>query len=1116
MTEPEREALFGQLAGEYLDRLGRGDGTSTEEFAAAHPAVADLIREGFPLLRVLRPEPADPGTPARLGEFRVRRRVGRGGMGVVYEAVQEPLGRRVAVKILAGPAAADPVAIERFRREARTAAGLHHTNIVPVFAVGEQDGTPYYAMQFIDGRPLGRAADGALVPTPPGGSTNPAGDPPVAPAGPPRETGSADRFRAAARLGVQAAEALAYAHGQGVLHRDVKPSNLLLDNRGVVWVTDFGLAKAADGPDLTGTGDVVGTLRYMAPERFRGACDARSDVYALGATLYEVIAGRPLFDGAVGAELVDRVTAGRLPTLRQLDRHTPRDLDTVVRKAMALAPADRYPTAAALADDLRRFAADRPVAARRHSWPEQLWRLARRRPAVAGLVAALAAVVVALGAVGWAAAYRQRAADRDTKDRLLRSQIHQARAAVRSGGPGQRFDTLATLADAAKLARELGAPADVTGELRDLAAAALALPDARPTRTWDGWAPGTATLAVAPAGDLFARSDWNGNISVRRIDTGAEVRSAPGPGTFAYELKFSPGGAFLTAQYHGRTDLHLWALDGTGTDRTFPINGVADFSPDGTLLAVPNRPPPNPVPPPARSPAKKAAGPVSPLMLPISPVLAMSKEVGISVFDPRTGVERFRLPAGRGNNQCAFHPDGRRVAVLTESPKSVVVIDLARPDNPRVLMAYADAHGIVWDRTGERLAVVGPVISVRDPDNALNFTELPGSGTPVGAALFTPDGLLVGGESGSFRVWDPPAHGIALSLPGPLGRVTGLSARTDLIAFRGGTELGLWEVSRGPVCRPVGRVTQAGDNDVRDLDWGPGDRFVALGTPRAAAVYDARTGREAVWLEQPRPNGCDGVRWLSGSEVLTTGPAGVWRRPLVPRPDGRLTEGNRRAVANDPAFCVGMSADGQRVAVALGNGRMLVHDPDAGRTRELPGSFPLLAHAAVSSDGRWAAGSTGGDGPVTHRAVAWDAAAGTVVKQFAADEVPASGRVAFSPDGRWLVTAAGGEYRFWEVGAWAPGRRLAVPPAAVAGPVAFDRAGTLLAVAWGNSEVRLLGPAGDGARVTLTVPGQTGITSLGFSRAGDRLAVGCASGVAYVWDLARLRDELAAIGLDWD
>jgi WD40 repeat protein len=139
-------------------------------------------------------------------------------------------------------------------------------------------------------------------------------------------------------------------------------------------------------------------------------------------------------------------------------------------------------------------------------------------------------------------------------------------------------------------------------------------------------------------------------------------------------------------------------------------------------------------------------------------------------------------------------------------------------------------------------------------------------------------------------------------------------------------------------------------------------------------------------------------------------------------------------------------------------------------------------------------------------AVVWDMVAGTVAREFTADEVPASGRVAFSPDGRWLVTAASGEYRMWEVGTWAPGRRPPVPPAAMAGPVAFDRSGTTLAVAWGTSEVRLLGPAGDGVRVTLTVPGQTGITSLGFSRAGDRLAVGCASGAAYVWDLARLRD----------
>jgi WD40 repeat protein len=229
-----------------------------------------------------------------------------------------------------------------------------------------------------------------------------------------------------------------------------------------------------------------------------------------------------------------------------------------------------------------------------------------------------------------------------------------------------------------------------------------------------------------------------------------------------------------------------------------------------------------------------------------------------------------------------------------------------------------------------------------------------------------------------------------------------------------------------------------------------------------------------------------------------------------------MVEGNRRPVTTDPTLGVGLSADGKRIGVAAGNGRMRVHDSGTGQTRELPGDVPLLAHAAVSPDGRWVAGSVGGDGAVAHRVIVWEAADGTTVKRFTADEVPAGGRAAFSPDGRWLVTAAGGEYRFWVVGTWEPGPRLAIPPPAAAGPLAFDPAGTMLAVAWGESEVRLLGPAGDPVRVTLTLPGQTGITALAFRRSGDRLAVGCASGVTYVWDLARLRVELAALGLGWD
>ena len=382
-------------------------------------------------------------------------------MGVVYEAEQESLGRRVALKVLPRHGRIDPVQMERFRREARAAARLHHTDIVPVFGVGEHEGVHYYAMQFIQGQGLDvilddvrrlRAGAAALPAAADGerdGRHGLDGRGPVAadravrrpaarsgprssdrdrarrrerpaqrhgrrPFGPrghrarccrtPTESGY---YRGVARIGVQVAEALAYAHGQGVLHRDIKPSNLLLDADGHVWVTDFGLAKLEGTEGLTQTGDIVGTLRYMAPERFEGWSDRRSDVYGLGVTLYELLTLRPAFEAATRARLIEQVIHDPPPSPRKHDPRVPRDLETIVLKAIAKEPAERYATAEALAEDLENFLADRPIVARRSGLPERAWRWCRRNPAAAGLLAASAVAALALVGVGVAISLQQ-------------------------------------------------------------------------------------------------------------------------------------------------------------------------------------------------------------------------------------------------------------------------------------------------------------------------------------------------------------------------------------------------------------------------------------------------------------------------------------------------------------------------------------------------------------------------------------------------------------------------------------------------------------------------------------------------------------------------------------
>ncbi len=210
------------------------------------------------------------------------------------------------------------------------------------------------------------------------------------------------------RIGIQVAEALAHAHAQGILHRDIKPSNLLLDREGNVWVTDFGLAKATGGEDLTHTGDIIGTVRYMAPERFQGAGDARADLYALGLTLYELLALRPAYNETDRASLIRQVTQEDPPQLRRLNHRVPLDLDTIIHKAIARDPGQRYPSARALADDLQRFLDGRPILARRVSTSERLYRWSRRNPALATSFAAVVLLLLATSAGSIIAAARFR------------------------------------------------------------------------------------------------------------------------------------------------------------------------------------------------------------------------------------------------------------------------------------------------------------------------------------------------------------------------------------------------------------------------------------------------------------------------------------------------------------------------------------------------------------------------------------------------------------------------------------------------------------------------------------------------------------------------------------
>jgi serine/threonine protein kinase len=351
----------------------------------------DVERDGKPLF----PVADDTCDIGQLGDFRLLREVGRGGMGVVYEAEQISLRRRIALKVLPFAAALDPRKLQRFKNESLAAAHLDHENIVPVYAVGEERGVHYYAMQFIEGCSLAaliaelrsslpacsRPLEGG-DPRSTAGTTSPAAFLSTA-----RSSGNRTYHAWVAGLGRQAALALEYAHKVGIVHRDVKPANLLLDARGQLWITDFGLAQIAGDAGLTATGEVLGTLRYASPEQVlarRGVVDHRSDVYSLGATLYELLTLRPLFDGRDRHELLRQLAEEEPVPPRSVLASVPRELESIVLKALGKEPSERYPTAQELADDLGRFLENQPVLARRPTPAERLWRLARRHPSLVG------------------------------------------------------------------------------------------------------------------------------------------------------------------------------------------------------------------------------------------------------------------------------------------------------------------------------------------------------------------------------------------------------------------------------------------------------------------------------------------------------------------------------------------------------------------------------------------------------------------------------------------------------------------------------------------------------------------------------------------------------------
>lgn len=1148
MTHADRTATFHDAADpidaaaeEFVARVRSGERPSVEEYAARHPAQADDIRKLFPMLLALEAcgsTVEGPGRAAgvgrevgeRVGGYTLGRRIGEGGMGVVFEAVQESLARPVAIKFLKA-FASGRLARERFQRETQAIARLDHPNIVTVYGSGEHDGLPYYAMQLVRGRGLD-----ALI-----GEHRAAG----------RAPGPAD-LRRAVGLVTQAADALAYAHRQGVVHRDVKPSNLLVDAADRVWVADFGLAHIDGGEHLTATGGVVGTRQYMAPEQYHGWADPRSDVYALGVTLYEVVTATPAFDGQTPQEVLRKVLHAEAVPPRKANPHIHPDLETVVLKAMAVEPAHRYQTAAALADDLRRFADGRPVSARRLSNAARAVRWAKRNPAAATLAAAVVLLMTAVTVLSaWAALRfnrlkdeaetargtieRQRdrigeqladkeKADAEANAQLSRFLIRTAQAEM-AGRTGGKREALKALAEASALSRRLDLPADHRDTLRREYIAALAMTDLvpAPDRTWEvpGLFPHTPA-AFSACGKVFALADPAGGVSLRSADRNEEVRKLTAPKgekpPVVDGLRFSATGKLLAGREH--KTLWVWRADGELVGRFGPVvarDEAFDLLPDDTGIAWADGTDRLRVRRFAHAvDAQIASLPVAPLTVRCDPTgrrLAYCSWTVPTVFvhDLDRG-ETTRCPLPGTVSQLAWAPDGETFAVSGGDRGAVFVASVNTPTAPPlelhghtgkvVQLAFHPHEDVLatcgWDQT----------VQVWDLSRPKRPTHVRHSLSYRGLT-FTADGrwLMPGVADGRLWAWEwvrPTAGAVVVQYQA--GQLHGAALRPD-----GGTLVGMgdgglqaWDVTRPR--RPVAVYPTAPQTAHEVAALG---EFGFEWTTTAGEVAERLAGRQyrplAVLSGRRVHFSADGRELTFGAKGGVTRTTVAGGSPGEFRLSGRIT---RRAVGG---YEHTWSKDGSLLAVMPGSGDVKVFDADG-----VVASFPRpgdTGQPVVSPDNRWLACG------------AWPQPGVKVWclrshKEVATLPTTTSSTATFSPDGRWLVVGSGGGYQFYHTESWKPAHRIARTDCGhMPCPAAFTPDGKTVAVWTKPGHVAVLNPADGREYAVLPITARTGSNDtngeIQFTAEG-RLVVVANLKQIQVWDITDLRKQLTAVGLDWE
>jgi WD40 repeat protein/serine/threonine protein kinase len=1222
--------LLNTVAEEFAERQRQGERPSLTEYIGRYPQLAEQIRELFPALALMeqvRPaqgeataagaaaSAGDPARPECLGEFRILCEVGRGGMGIVYEAVQESLGRHVALKVLPGHALLKPTHLQRFEREAKAAAQLHHTNIVPVYGVGADQGLHYYVMQFIQGlgldevltelRRLRRvqqapaaSATGRDRVTPSGRSRElsaeqvaqalltgdctlghpsargeqPPADPSPQPAAEAPRTsvpssavhlpGQADGstlsesgrsyWHSVARVGIQVAQALAYAHGQGILHRDIKPSNLLLDTQGHVWVTDFGLAKTADSADLTHPGDIVGTVRYLAPERFEAKADARSDVYALGLTLYELLTLRSAFGETDRNKLVAEVLQAEPPRPRQLNPEVPRDLETVVLKALERDPERRYATAQALADDLQRVVEDRPIRARRVSGAERLGRWSRRNPLVAGLLATVAASLVAgtglsayfaleareqaqhaLGQKELADQQARAAEDRRQQavTNLYHSHVREARALRLARVDGYRPEVWELL----QQAMELDTPERNVDELRREAISCLGdFVGLQPT-LWEDFETGISSLALLPD-DQLALGLSDGTIVLRNLVTGAEITRLREHRSPVTSLYFALDGTRLVSNEERAGTFKIWELNangqwhgartitldplivGYGPSAVFPFVVPYVLSPrvvargcsaDGRQFATAHGYGPPFVPqivPQSRtisiwnladgSLAARFSGLGEEILtnLAFSPdgnLLAAGyrtkAEYGILVWHVATRQVERRVPLDARVTSIGFTPNGKLLACDTY--EGLLLFDTAT-FQPRPLPAGYAGRPLAFSPDSQLIAFYAyqrAVVHVWDLALDREVAQLRQPVRPV-RMVFSRDGrrLVIAGER-SVRIWSLPHTEEKLVLRGHARGVPGVAFSPDgrlLASASKDRTVKIWNSLTGQLDKELtgfAGVVQAVafSADGRLLatgDWASGLQIWDVKTWNVLTVVQHNLGSQ-LWATPFAPNG---NFFAAGGDGGVT----IWRMETGggdPGAPPRLLLQPIAHPSNRYTCSLCFSPDSKLVAWGLNS--TLINRPDLNgaihlwdlvHSQKLPAPVSRLENHAralsFSPDSRHLVFVN------QQRAIeAWNVATGQPAASFGGGELRQwNTTTALSADGAWFAVADGRSALVWDMASRKQLLEL---------PEERGTNGTIWSLAWS--------------------PDRT------------RLAVGSSDGGLVIWNIPKIREQLAALGLDW-